>query len=82
MSTWSLAVFVAAMIAASLLGDRVRARIPAGTQLRPLVLAASLALFAAAFVAGFGSPLSLALAVVMAFLLSVAGVFSGPWGRS
>lgn len=82
MSPWSLAVFVAAMIVASLLGDQVRARIPPGTPVRPLVLAASLALFAAAFVAGFGSSLSLVLVVVMAFLASVAGVFSGPWGRS
>ncbi len=81
MSPWSLAVFIAAMVIASLLGDRVRASIPPGTPVRPLVLAASLALFAAALAVGFDSALSLATVVVMAFLASVAGVFGGPWRR-
>lgn len=82
MSPFAAVLFALAVLAASFAGERLRARIPQDAALRRLVLAVSLALFAAAFAAGFGSPLSLALVVIMAFLVSAAGVFSGPWGRS
>jgi hypothetical protein len=82
MSPWTVSLLIIGMLAASLAGEGVRRRIPAGVPVRPLVFAASLALFAAALVAGFDAPLTLALVVVMAFLSGVAGVFSGPWGRS